>query len=295
MQPDYEGATLNRIANTLLEGKVLVIFGWISKNHSNKTKEISSSKVRFFERLPSTLPQNAGLVVMTRFIGHSEVARVKSWGVNYIAQAIPIGQIKRILYALRDLLHEDKVIHLNPIAEYMEQTFIDAFIAAEVTPPSLETLVAAEVIVCGENSENRSSNIATVTEEVQDKDITQQFIAAFQKEAASHAEKIVSSHVLAKMLREQFPGLTAATLVSSKMIEPVRIENKKKTGWYRLVQTMTPEDQFTISKMERILAQEERLKADLAAKQAEVKAIRDELARIRRAREVIKNLKVRID
>lgn len=96
-------ALVQSVRKTLESGSSICIVGWIGKNHCRFTKELSEKKVTFLENPSRSIPQNAGLVLCTRYMSHGAHKRIKKKGDTYPV-AIPVRKIRKILESCSDLL-----------------------------------------------------------------------------------------------------------------------------------------------------------------------------------------------
>ena len=259
--------------DALATGRKVVIFGWKQSNHSPFTQELSDEKVRLFERLPDTLPQNVGVVIGTRFIRHAEMDRVRKQHSGDLF-TLPMGEIKRILVACADVL--------APAPKAPRVREVPMVTAAPAAPLPAPAPVQMPVTLKAEPSE----------EEKMDTDHV--FAKAFMEAVESGPHRSLSRNVVAKLRKNIFGDQKSIEqLVRDKWLEPIKSEKRVssyKAGAHMLEIITSKEPADPIEGARWLISSKTDLEKKKADLEQELESTIRRLEQVKQAEELLRKL-----
>lgn len=260
-----------RVRLVLTEGKQIAVFGWMEKNHDPHTKGLPLDKVQFFERPPDTFPVKTALILMTKFVSHTERNRVRRQNEVY---SIPlhIGQVKSVLRAAANLLevpqHSQETSSLNAGSEEVP-------LCIEIPQIRTESLYQ---LLARQPEEKRP----TMSEEMRT------FVTEFSFTAKLHPEGLVSKTTLGRILSKSGLTLSPKALIKEGWLEAISPGEGKKIAWYKagptmLTTSMKPEPKNMFEKARQRIEERAKLleeKADLEQQLAVISRSLEDIAKI---------------
>lgn len=255
---------------TLSAGGKIVVFGWKDSNHSPETRQFVriGGKVEFFDDTKQHVRCQKSFVLFTRFISHSQVARLRKVGDNVYPHPLGTGEIKNILLQVKDLLlvAETKTESIVPDSKTPERSLAD-----------LE---------------------AGITRGVSTMDEYDRLAAAFQKEAATKSDQALSSFETTELLRS-IEGLdkTAPKLADEGWLERFMRPGQQRAGAYKAgpllrerLSSGATEPTDAIEKMQWLIERKPLLEQQLAEAEERVRRIKAEIHRSEMAMEMKQKL-----
>lgn len=269
-------ALTQRVRETLLAGRVVVIMGWRVNHHTPFTKSLPERKVRFYlnDRPPKSLSGTVGLVLYPEYLSHRDVERLKR-GLN-----------SRIVYPI--------VVHYRTIISTIESCK-DLMVVQPCTcanPQCDETRAVTKaepavgaIPLIQDLSEDVLDFLTTPPlKEKHEMNKMECFAKAFLEAATSDGEGRVGKVTLGKLRTQCGVEESVSKLIRDGWLESVVTPGKQKAGWYKAGQTMLqssadqknvePEDPYELAKF--LVAQKPGVLAEFA--EAEKKLARIELA-----------------
>lgn len=201
------------VQKRLKEGKKIVIYGWLPKNHTKETQELQGTKlVRFVEQNARTSGV-AGyvFVLMTEYIDHKDSDKIKKRSIPHYPHTLSIKRIRNILQACASTIYtlaEARKTDTGGLAqpEEDEESTLDNLVELE------QHILKTEVYM----------------------DQYDKLAERFKTVSSARPGGLVSTQELGKVLKElDFPKSARQTLRRNEWIIPVSLEHKQKAGWYR--------------------------------------------------------------
>lgn len=258
-----------QIQAVIEDNLLVVVVGWKPSNHNAFTRQLPSSKIRFFFRLPRKLPQRTGIVLFTRFVSHkeTELAGKMAKASNSI---LPLGEIRRILNAVfgPTVRQESKKEEVRVIPEKKPEQ-----VSARVVKLEEATALRANLFV--------------------------NFARMFLEAVGNDPDKPLGKFRTGKLIREAFgkdiPPNIAQQLVRDGWLEAIVQEGKTKTGFYKAGPKMLeahtkPEPTDPIERAKWIIAHEADLMARKQKLEMELARLQREIAKVTEAKELLERL-----
>lgn len=205
--PAHLQALQEKVHATLRGGHSITVLGWEKHHHCDFTRSLPTSMIIFLGSSPGSLPQNSGLFLFTRFIGHSLTNRVKSEkGRDHLYPfRIGTGQIKDILLSCKEFFESAK----PPALFVLEETVVK-----DITPtPMSNDSACTRLLDCLTQPLKRIPQMAETQVNA-----TEKFVASFKQAAAQHIDGLVGSKVVGEL--RALSGITKRTkhLVDSGLL-----------------------------------------------------------------------------
>lgn len=269
-------ALTQRVRETLLASRVVVVMGWRVNHHTLFTKSLPERKVRFYvnDKPPKSLGGTVGLVLYSEYLAHSDVERIKR-GIN-----------GNIVYPV--------VVHYRTIIAIIEsckdlmavQTYVTAVGETSAVTPVAQP---ARAIAVQDLSEDVLDFLTTPPKEKHKMNNMERFAKEFLRTVDSEGR--VGKVMLGRLRVHCGVEESVSKLVRDGWLEPVVTPGCQKAGWYKagemILQTgvdqekVEPEDPYELAKF--LVAQ----KNGVLAEKAEVEK---KLARIELAEKVLEQL-----
>lgn len=258
----------------LRHGGRIVVVGWKGSNHNQKTLRLEKSgKVIFAAgKRAKEVGGKTDLVILTRFVSHSHTEAMQKKGLNVYPHTVGLGIIRRVLNECTNLIATltEPEAPADPDDAAEEQLPVDSLAELE------------QFIMTTEN------NVETID----------RFAMRFTEEAEAHAEELVSSYTLGKILQELKMCEKPVELVKTGYLKGITLPNKKKTGWYkatpklleRLSTNIGEEPTDPIEKAEYLLANESAIHERLREAREVVAHWETQANRVEKAKELLKQL-----
>jgi hypothetical protein len=264
---------------TIAGGKAIAVIGWRASNHDSFTQELSPDRVIFTKN--TELPRNVGYALLTRFLTHSEVAKVRR---QTDVHAIPLetGEIKRLLQACGDLL--------------AAPTQCESRVPSTSDSPTLP-LIASPL-------DGHDQILDYITQPAEEQAPMEKFAKAFMAVAEKTGLATVSAITLAKLRKEHELSESSLQLVQQGWIIPEIPVGGQKASQYRageklvtlargtIVEPTDPIERarFMISQKDSILAERATIVARQASLVAELEAVDNKIKRINAAARLLDEL-----
>lgn len=273
-------ALIQKVRDTLKEGRTIAIIGWRDSNHSTFTRSLPSNRVTFLDSTPEVLGETIGFVLFTRFVDHKVFNRIKTKKKIYPI-VIETGQIKKILEACQDLFMPD--VHCYD----------------KGSAPQTQSNNCAEV--AGSESLLPDTLLDFLTEPQKEIPMNefQKFAVAFKAAASSHPQLLVGSRTVGEIRKSSGvintnPQLVVAGWMDSVIGKDKDGNNKTKIGWYkagRLMKEVLEEPEVSLldspaARAEFLISQESVLLAEQARLEGCLEEIKKKLDMIAAAKEM---------
>lgn len=277
-----DDALLGRVRSTLESGRIIAIMGWRASNHDAFTKALPTERVHFFKHPPQTgIPPKVGLVLLTRFISHTMVARIQPRGRVHNAP-LSNGKIKEILRSCKDLLAPPQTSHSAESAPALPPDASDGDEPEEPPPASAPASHPHAFL-----TEKRTFVMTEM----------EKFVSAFLRESRARRDGLISMREFSKLRDTHCVLETPQKLVGDGWVDAVTLEGKTKVGWYkpgpRMLSASTEEKFEPDDPVERarfLISQESAIREELELLKMEVEDKEKKLARIESAKSLLAQL-----
>lgn len=272
---------VSRARATLNSGKSLAVVGWMTSNHNSQTEKFErGGRVSFYCGVPRELGVKTGLVICTRFVGHSDQSRL-SRTVSVYPSTLSNGEIKRLLNECTNFL--------LPVRKVKEEVVT---IQTPQTPAEPEPQVVAQEPKEAEMtvSDGGAQNEGTIIDWAK-------FANLFIQER--NKDGYVSKYTLSEIRRKAGLGdIPNSKLVSMGWVDPVIFEGNTNAGTYKAGEKLLsfvgnppqPLPGDPLSKAKLLIADEQKVIEEISKTEEILGGLKHKLDQIQRAKELIRKL-----
>lgn len=273
---------ISRIREVVEGGYSLAVIGWRDKNHSLFTRElVKSGKINFYLDVPARLGPTVGLVILTRFVSHADLERLKKGGTQLYPHSLGTGEIKEYLKACGDLF--------VAVSKQINEKSIPFLVAPSVPMDTSTMLTPAVQSVTRPFAKEKEARMPEVI--VKELTPMDKFVKLFIETAETNPKGLVGKMILGRLRKECGINGSNAMLVKGGWIEPVVSPGKTEAGNYRASDKMfkhfekqEPEPTDPVSRARYLISQEASILAQKEGLEDQVLVLDVELERIKRAK-----------
>ena len=242
----------DKIRVTIEKGEILIVLGLKSKDHQH-LPALSKKRVQLFNKMPTNLPRNTGLVIHTRFVNHPDLERAKRQTGKLYPPILGSGQIKETLWKLASLLSEPPSVRISATPTPVEEV---PAMSSPMSPP-----VAPLPPEVSQESNPQKTGVTPSPAVVPEASLSWEerekcFCVAFRELANRNRPTFqVGGRTTTNLIRQHFGTERVRNdlyqLIQNEVIIPTKLPGKTKAGWY-----------IAGSRMEKVLQEAETLSAN---------------------------------